>query len=283
MQQQKQIRRCAFRSQSLFLYGQHQAGRDVGLAVGRRVGRGQQEQATRRLSASLSRATALLFRRYAVGLRALGLKNSAYLLHNSPVGRDLAPLRALAGKASRYTAQEPAMLRSAASARLKTPGALQAARSAPNRRPSHSLRSFESRSAVGRASRSKDRLLRAWGRLVTFRSLGAAHPSAVTDSLRAGALRSSFGPWGPHHSSPALGGLRGCPARAGAILAKRKSCALSACARQEYCASFQEKLPVICECSPTTTAAFMSHAATISDVGSQSHLRRKIIYAIASR
>src|SRR5205809_2426550 len=76
-----------------------------------------------------SRATALLLRNCAVGLRALGLNCSAQLLHNSPVSRSLATLRALAQNRP-GSGPELQTFRSAASARRKAPGRFEAARSA---------------------------------------------------------------------------------------------------------------------------------------------------------
>src|SRR5262245_21677304 len=74
---------------------------------------------------------------------------------------------------------------------------------APDRRPGPRFARSENRAAVRRAARNQHRLSRAWGRSCDFRSLGLAHAEAVTDSLRAGALSSSFGARAPNPGSSA--------------------------------------------------------------------------------
>jgi hypothetical protein len=154
-------------------------------------------------------ADALLLRSCAVGLRALGLYRSAHLLHNSPFGRSLSSLRALA-KSLPGPGLMLQSLRSAASARLKSPRGFAAARSAPDWRPIPSLRSVISQAASrarfaldsaphqsrlgtllplslagARSCFCRDLLSQRWGASFTLRRLGAAY-----------------------HGSPALGGLR---------------------------------------------------------------------------
>jgi len=288
MQTQQQTRWRSLQVNFAFYYGEPlgslAARLNVRHAVRECVRQREQQDARRKLALGVHRASALLLQTYAVGLRALGLKSSAYVLHNSPVGPCLAPLRALAEKLPGTGQQELEMLRSAASARRKTSGAFQAARSAPDPDPFPRLRLGQNRVGVGRASRLKQRISRAWERSFRFRSLGLTHASATTGFLRAGALRSPFAAWGGSlWLSGAWGHLRGCPARAGAILAKKKSLALSAGASQQTCRALRGKLPVVCERSTTKTAAFMFGGAHNCSSISRLYLRRKTIYGIASR
>jgi|SRR5579883_65265 len=191
---------------------------------------------TRFLSA---RATALLFRTCANGLRALGLDNTAQVLLNSPVSRNLAPLRALAGTLP-GTGKELQSLRSAAGARLNSSASFEAARTAPDPEPFPRLRLGQSRFGVWRASRLKHRISRAWAHSFRSRSLGLAHASDTTGSLTRWGATVTFRRLGASNCvSPVLGHLRGCPAWAGAILAKIKSPALAVSARQQSCRSFQ--------------------------------------------
>ena len=145
------------------------------------------------------RADALLLRTCAVGLWALGLSSSAHLLHNSPFGRSLSSLRALA-KGLPGSGLMLQTLRSAASARLTSSRGFEAARSAPDWRPIPSLRSVipqaasrarfaldsaphQSRlgtllplSLVGtRSCFCRDRLSQRWGASFSLRRLGAAY------------------------------------------------------------------------------------------------------------
>jgi hypothetical protein len=125
-----------------------------------------------------------------VGLWALGLSSSAHLLHNSPFGRSLSSLRALA-KSLPGSGLMLQTLRSAASARLTSSRGFEAARSAPDWRPIPSLRSVIPRPPVVRASRlTQHRISRVWGRSFRSRSLGLAPAAAVTSSVSAGALPS---------------------------------------------------------------------------------------------
>src|SRR5689334_1297858 len=155
------------------------------------------------------RADALLLRTCAVGLWALGLSSSAHLLHNSPFGRSLSSLRALA-KSLPGSGLMLQTLRSAASARLTSSRGFEAARSAPDWRPIPSLRSVIPQAASrarfaldsaphqsrlgtllplslagARSCFCRDRLCQRWGASFTLLRLGASH-----------------------HGSPALGGLR---------------------------------------------------------------------------
>jgi hypothetical protein len=155
-----------------------------------------------------ARAYALLLRNCAFGLRVLGLHIPAQLLHNSPFGRSLSSLRALA-KSLPVSGPMLQTFRSAASARLKSPGRFEAARSAPDWRPIPSLRSVIPRPPVVRASRlTKHRISRVWERSFRCRSLGLA-PACAVNRLsqrwgasfplrRLGAAYHGFsGPWGP--------------------------------------------------------------------------------------
>jgi hypothetical protein len=148
------------------------------------------------------RARALLLQNCAFGLWALGLYIPAQLLPNSPFGRSLSSLRALARSLS-FSGLLLQILWSAASARLESPGRFEAARSAPDWRPIPSLRSVipqaasrarcaldqaphQSRlgtllplSLVGtRSCLCRDRLSQRWGASFTLRRLGAAYHSS---------------------------------------------------------------------------------------------------------
>jgi hypothetical protein len=170
---------------------------------------GSGHAATLSTLSSGARAAALLLRTFAVGLRALGLYTPAQLLHNSPLGRSLSSLRALA-KSLPVSGLLLQTFWSAASARLESSRRFEAARSAPDWRPIPSLRSVipqaasrarfaldqaphQSRlgtllplSLVGtRSCLCRDRLSQRWGASFSLRRLRAAY-----------------------HDSPALGGLR---------------------------------------------------------------------------
>jgi hypothetical protein len=101
---------------------------------------GSGHAATLSTLSSGARAAALLLRTFAVGLRALGLYTPAQLLHNSPLGRSLSSLRALAKSLPVSCLLLPTFW-SAASARLESSRRFEAARSAPDWRPIPSLRS----------------------------------------------------------------------------------------------------------------------------------------------
>ena len=182
--------------------------RVVSRSVCRPVRHGRHPNALGTLSSGF-RADALLLRNCAVGLRALGLSNTAQLLRNSPFSRSLSSLRALANKlpGSGLMLQT---LWPAASARLKSSQRFEAARSAPDWRPIPSLRSVIPQAAsrarcaldpaphpsrlgtlpllslVGtRSCFCRDRLTQRWGASFSLLCLGASH-----------------------HGSSALGGLR---------------------------------------------------------------------------
>jgi hypothetical protein len=156
-----------------------------------------------------ARAYALLLRNCAFGLRVLGLHIPAQLLHNSPFGRSLSSLRALA-KSPPVSGPMLQTFRSAASARLKSPGRFEAARSAPDWRPIPSLRSVISQAA----SRARFALDSAphQSRLGTLLplSLAGARSCFYRDRLsqRWGASFTLLRLGASHHGSPALGGLR---------------------------------------------------------------------------
>jgi hypothetical protein len=146
-----------------------------------------------------ARAYALLLRNCAFGLRVLGLHIPAQLLHNSPFGRSLSSLRALA-KSLPVSGPILQTFRSAASARLKSPGRFEAARSAPDWQPIPSLRSVIPQAASrarfaldsaphqsrlgtllplslagARSCFCRDQLSQRWGASFTLRRLGAAY------------------------------------------------------------------------------------------------------------
>jgi len=170
---------------------------------------GSGHAATLSTLSSGARAAALLLRTFAVGLRALGLYTPAQLLHNSPFGRSLSSLRALA-KSLPVSGLLLQTFWSAASARLESSRRFEAARSAPDWRPIPSLRSVIPQAASrarfaldsaphqsrlgtllplslagARSCFCRDRLSQRWGASFTLLRLGASH-----------------------HGSPALGGLR---------------------------------------------------------------------------
>ena len=159
-----------------------------------------------------ARAYAPLLRNCAFGLRVLGLHVPAQLLHNSPFGRSLSSLRALA-KSLSVSGLLLQTFWSAASARLKSPRGFEAARSAPDWRPIPSLRSVIPQAAsrarfaldqaphpsrlgtlaplslVGtRSCLYRDRISQRWGASFTLRRLGAAY-------------HGSPAPWGPAQTS----------------------------------------------------------------------------------
>src|SRR5581483_8995918 len=155
------------------------------------------------------RADTLLLRSCAAGLRALGLSNIAQLLHNSPFGRGLASLRALA-KSLPGSGLMLQTLRSAASARLKASRRFEAARPASDWRPIPSLRSVIPRPPVGRAARlTQHRIRRVWGRSLLL-SLVGTRSCFCRDriSQRWGASFSLLSLGASHHGPPAFGGLR---------------------------------------------------------------------------
>ncbi len=173
---------------------------------------GSGHAATLSTLSSGARAAALLLRTLAVGLRALGLYTPAQLLHNSPLGRSLSSLRALA-KSLPVSGFMLQTFWSAASARLESSRRFEAARSAPDWRPIPSLRSVIPQAAsrarfapdqaphpsrlgtlpplslVGtRSCLYRDRISQRWGASFTLRRLGAAY-------------HGSPAPWGPARTS----------------------------------------------------------------------------------
>jgi hypothetical protein len=170
---------------------------------------GSGHAATLSILSSGARAAALLLRTFAVGLRALGLYTPAQLLHNSPLGRSLSSLRALATSlpVSGFMLQT---FWSAASARLESSRRFEAARSAPDWRPIPSLRSVIPQAA----SRARFALDSAphQSRLGTLPplSLAGARSCFCRDriSQRWGASFTLLRLGASHHGSPAFGGLR---------------------------------------------------------------------------
>jgi hypothetical protein len=203
-----------------------------------------------------ARAYALLLRNCAFGLRVLGLHIPAQLLHNSPFGRSLSSLQALA-KSLPVSGPMLQTFRSAASARLKSPGRFEAARSAPDWRPIPSLRSVipqaasrarfaldqaphQSRlgtllplSLVGtRSCLCRNRLSQRWGASFSLRRLGAAY-----------------------HGSPALGGLRKPSLRGSERFLRVSSDARATCAPRSIKESCKRacRKAMGCERSPNQT------------------------------
>ena len=210
MQQHNTRQRFAIISASRF-GSQHcrvVVNRTVSRSVCRAVLHGRHSDALGTLSSGV-RAGALLLRNCAVGLRALGLYNSAHLLHNSPFGRSLSSLRALA-KSLPGSVLLLQSLSPAASARLKSSRGFEAARSAPDWRPIPSLRSVISQAA----SRARFALDSAphQSRLGTLLplSLAGARSCFCRDriSQRWGASFTLLRLGASHHGSPTLGGLR---------------------------------------------------------------------------
>lgn len=194
------------------------------------------------------RAAALISSSCAVGLRTLGLKSHAQILEISPLAQPSCPAagaRETHGKmaAARGFAPKLNTLRALAEFRFK------AARSAPDPGPFLRLRLSHNRSGVGRASRLKHRIGRAWAHSLRFRSLGLANASDTTGSLSRWGATVAFLRLGASNCvSPVLGHLRGCPARAGAILAQSKSPALAVSARQQSRRAFKPSA-LACACS----------------------------------
>jgi hypothetical protein len=202
---------------------------------------GSGHAATLSTLSSGARAAALLLRTFAVGLRALGLYTPAQLLHNSPFGRSLSSLRALA-KSLPVSGLLLQPFWSAASARLESSRRFEAARSAPDWRPIPSLRSVIPQAAsrarfaldqaphpsrlgtlpplslVGtRSCLYRDRISQRSGASFTLRRLGAAY-------------HGSPAPWGPAQTS--LKPRSSCCIRSG-LLGQPSVCftARAACAR----------------------------------------------------
>jgi hypothetical protein len=152
-----------------------------------------------RLISILARAAALMLRKDASGLRALGL-TPASLLRTAPVS--LPAPRSRRAPAGQGQSQRPSGAQDGPSRRCErslSVRSLCASAPAPDRRPIPSLRSVIPRSAVGRASRAReappqsrlgallplslvgtrscfrDRISPRWGASFAFRRLGAAH------------------------------------------------------------------------------------------------------------
>ncbi len=157
-----------------------------------------------------AKAAALMLRKDASGLRALGL-TPASLLRTAHAS--LPAPRSRRAPAGQGQSQNPRGAQDRHSKRCERSLSVRnvcARAAAPDCRPIRSLRSLINRPAVGRAAREeKHRLSRAWERSFLFRSLGLAPASAVTGSVSAWALPSPCAASGAaHHGSPALGGLR---------------------------------------------------------------------------
>jgi hypothetical protein len=143
-----------------------------------------------------ARAAALMLRKDASGLRALGLTPASLLrtAHISlPAPRSR---RAPAGLGQRQRPRGAQDRPSKRCERSLRSGMCAPALPRPTRRLSFASLSQTSR-RVGRASRSqKHHVSRAWERSFPCRSLGRAPASAVTGSVSAGALPSPFAAWG---------------------------------------------------------------------------------------
>lgn len=191
----------------------HNVGRDVANGVGRKSLPGCSSQAAgARLVSIPARAAALMLRKDASGLRALGL-TPASLLRTAPVS--LPAPRSRRAPAGQGQSQKPSGAQDGPSKRCErslSVRSLCASAPAPDRRPIPSLRSVIPRSAVGRASRAeappqsrlgallplslvgtrscffRDRISQRWGASFAFRRLGAAHHVVS-------------GPWGPAQTS----------------------------------------------------------------------------------
>jgi hypothetical protein len=174
-----------------------------------------------RPSSITARATALMLRKDASGLRALGLKPASLLrtAHVSlPAPRSRRAPAAQGRSQRRRGAQDQPSRRCERSLRS---GMCAPALPRPTGRLSLAALGHTSR-PVGRASRSQNhRLSRAWERSFPCRSLGLAPASAVTGSVSAGALPSPFAAWGRLiTSSPALGGLRKLSLKSAKVFAR---------------------------------------------------------------
>ena len=189
--------------------------------------------------------TALMLRKAATGLRALGLKPASLLrtAHVSlPVPRSH---RAPAGQGQN---QNPGGgdLRTGLRALGHTPlPKTPAGAPAPDWRPIPSLRSVIPRPPVVRAARlTQHRIRRVWGRSFCCRSLGLAPASAVTGSVSAGALPSPCSTWGLRITA-----LRSLGARANFRLWEAKSFCrclqpisnLHSCSFRQHTTSFEVK------------------------------------------
>jgi hypothetical protein len=189
----------------------------VGLAVGHSVGHDLGRKSLPECSpwaagahpgSIPARAQALMLRKDATGLRALGLK-PASLLRTAPASLPAPRSRRAPAGQGQNQKQKGALDRPPKRCeRSLWSGSSCASAPAPDRRHSPSLRSVASMSAVRRASRSKEkhRISRAWERSFYSRSLGLAPASLATNSVSAGALPSSFAALGRLIASPALWG-----------------------------------------------------------------------------
>jgi hypothetical protein len=216
------------------------------------------------------RAHALLSWTCAVGLRALGLTNSAQVHDNSP----LAPPLSRCGrsrKSARGSARSGQRRQLGCERSPKTLPKMPAARTAPDHRPCP--RFARPNPAGGRAR------CRAWS----------------TASLAPGGAHFAFVRWGallllPQPAPFALGrriaALRclGAPARipgwGRGDAYQKKSRALAAGARQQPCTSSKRKLAVDCERSTTKPPAFKNAFYTIA---THSHDRSNTNHALTAR
>gem|GEM_PF-6612466 len=243
------VRTCAFSSQAAFYCGQQSRQLNVVRAVVRDVvcsvvGRHHQEPAQFRLAASARQsgikpvANALLSSKDATGLRALGL-NTASLLLNSP--------GATPGTAAsaRGTLPEPPQKHLttpgwAASARPKAFRGLSGGASAPDHRPTSSLRDSVNSPVVRRASRSPQRITSRLGARSPFARWGVLMRSGTGTNPPGGGCM-CLSPWRAHSRySGALGTCAQFPPRGGSLFAKRPSRAWAASARPQTCASCGE-------------------------------------------
>jgi hypothetical protein len=159
-----------------------------------------------------ARAAARLLRKAAAGLRALGLKLASLLRKaqaSLPVPRSH---RAPAGQGQKQHPRGGRRRKLACERSAKTFPKTPAARPAPDCPTFPRLRSVRAvgQSGALRAGR-KHRIGRAWGRSLCWRSLGLAPASAVTGSVRAGALPSPCSAWGLRITALRPGGLRKLP------------------------------------------------------------------------
>lgn len=199
MQQQHQNPARSFPVTFAFWFGESFGETATRRSIRRRVRRGIRRSDHAAALGTLSsgfRANALLLRNCAVGLWALGLYTPAQLLHNSPFSRSLSSLRALA-KSLPGSGYELRSLRSAASARLKSPGGSKSR--VP--RPTGDLfprfaQSYPGRQSGALRASTKHRIGRVWERSLRYRSLGLAIASAVTGSVSTRVLPSPCFAWG---------------------------------------------------------------------------------------
>jgi len=191
----------------------HLVGHDMACVAGRKsLPECSSQAAGARLISIPARAAALMLRKDASDLRALGL-TPASLLRTAPVS--LPAPRSRRAPAGQGQSQRPSGAQDGPSKRCErslSVRSLCASAPAPDRRPIPSLRSVIPRSAVGRASRAeapiqsrlgallplslvgtrscffRDRISQRWGASFSFRRLGAAH-------------HLFSGPWGPAQTS----------------------------------------------------------------------------------